>query len=115
MKNEQVKFRPNVSESIRNKQSAILAEAKKRIAEGEVRGEVDHDIEFFLVTTTLKNGEKVIEHIPKNSGDIPLDKNAKTSASPEEAIEAVPRFFPELEKPSLAEAVRRLRASKEKA
>lgn len=112
MPGEQIKFRPNTPEPMREEQRAILAMAQKRIADGEVGGEIDHDSEFFLITATLKNGEKVIEHIPKNSGEIPLDKDVKDSVSPEEAIEAVQRFFPGLERPSLKEAVKRLREYK---
>ncbi|MFY9462475.1 MAG: hypothetical protein WAP51_04720 [Candidatus Sungiibacteriota bacterium] len=106
---EQSKFRPNVPEEIRQEQLAVLERAQKRIESGEVSGEIGHDMEYFLVSSELKTGEKITEHIPKNSGPITLDKEGKESVSVAEAVEAIQRFYPEMEKPSLREAVRRLK------
>lgn len=104
------KFRPNIPEDIKTEQLALLEKAKKRLEKGEAKGEIDHDEEYFLVKVPLKDGTVVIENIPKNTGNIMLNK--KEHASVDEAIEAVQRFYPEFDKPSLEEAVRRLREYK---
>lgn len=109
MPSEQLKFRPNVPEKIQQEQLDILEAAQKRIGSGEVSGEIDHDAEYFLISLELKTGEKIIEHIPKNSGPIALDKEGKVSVSVADAVEAVQRFYPEMEEPSLREAIRRLK------
>ena len=109
MSREQLKFRPNVPEEIQQQQLAVLETAQKRIGNKEVSGEIDHDAEYFLISSELKTGEKIVEHIPKNSGPITLDKETKESVSVADAVEAVQRFYPKMEKPSLREAVKRLR------
>ena len=109
MSMEQLRFRPNIPEKIQQEQLAVLETAQKRIGSGEVSGEIDHDMEYFLISAELKTGEKIVEHIPKNSGPITLDKETKESVSVADAVEAVQRFFPEMEKPNLREAVRRLK------
>lgn len=111
MEKETPKFRPNVPEDIQAVQLDAFSRAKKRIEAGEVGGDIDHDMEYFQVGVTLKDGRKIIENIPKNAGSIRLDKEGAT-VSPEEAIEAVQRFYPEFEEPNLKEAVRRLREAK---
>ena len=109
MSREQLKFRPNVPEEIQQQQLAVLETAQKRIEDGEVSGKIDHDAEYFLISLELKTGGKITEHIPKNSGPITLDKEGKESVSVADAVEAVQRFYPEMEKPSLREAVRLLK------
>ena len=109
MSSEQLKFRPNVPEKIQQEQLDILEAAQKRVQDGEVSGGIDHDMEYFLISLELKTGEKITEHIPKNSGPIALDKEGKVSVSVDDAVEAVQRFYPEMEKPSLQEAVKRLK------
>ncbi|MBI2640693.1 MAG: hypothetical protein HYW91_02285 [Candidatus Sungbacteria bacterium] len=115
MSREQIKFRPNIPEEMREVDRGILERAEERIKEEGIKGSIDHDLEFFRIRVPLKTGEEVTQYIPRNSGDIPIDKTGKEkNAAVEEAVEAVQRFFPELEKPSLKEAVMRLRASKSK-
>ncbi|KKU52470.1 MAG: hypothetical protein A3H69_05660 [Candidatus Sungbacteria bacterium RIFCSPLOWO2_02_FULL_47_9] len=110
--NEEIpKFRPNVPEEVKATQLDAFLRAKKRIEEGEVKGEIEHDMEYFRVGVSLKGGQKITENIPKNAGGIRLDKEG-AEVSPEEAVEAVQRFYPELEESNLKEAVRRLRESK---
>lgn len=77
MSGEQIKFRPNIPEALREGDQKIFDEAQERIKSGAVKGSVDHDIEFFLIKTRLKNGQEVEQRIPRNSGDIPLDKKDK--------------------------------------
>lgn len=99
-------------DDVRQKQSEILARAQARIDCGEVLGEVRQDIEYFLIEVPRKGGTVITEFIPKNSGEIPFKKSGDMPATIEEAVEAVQRFFPEMEKPSLLEAVRKLRSRK---
>ncbi len=111
MNEETPKFRPNVPKEIQAVQLDAFSRAKNRIEEGEVGGEIEHDMEYFQVGVTLKDGRKIIENIPKNAGGLSLDKEGMT-VSPEEAIEAVQKFYPGFEEPNLKEAVQLLRKSK---
>ena len=112
MSKETPKFKPDLTEKIKQEQLGVLEEAQKRIENGEVPGKVNLDLQFFLITVPLKTGKEITECLPRNFDPIALKDADPVSIS--DAIEAVQKFYPEMEEPNLKEAVRRLRESKPK-
>lgn len=113
MSKETPQFKPGISEKIKQEQLAILDAGRERIEKGEALGKIEYDAEFFLITIPLKTGEEVTEYLPRNFDPVSLGKN-KGDVSISDAIEAVQRFYPEMEKPNFREAVERLKKIREK-
>lgn len=105
MPKEELKFRPNEPEDTRAWQEDVAQKFG-----------LEHDAEFFYVRITGKDGREATYQVPKHSGSSARMMEIKDigPVPREEAIQAIQKIYPEMERPNLKEAILELRKRRER-